>query len=632
MFNQNNLFLSLKIGSIIVHEKSKYIITNFIDINNILGKNLETGNLKRLKISELKPEDDETNNDGIKAPATAIKDEDWNLAMRRYEIILPLLRMQSRTKTDVKQRAKECGVSTMTIYRWISMYNSTGLVSSLTRQGRADKGRARLSDECEKIMQKCITEIFLSKQRYSIPTLIEQITMQCKNNNIEAPHPNTIRNRISFITEQNILKARRSNKEAREKFTPILASFPDGNFPLEVIQIDHTPMDIIIVDEINRLPIGRAWITLAIDIFSRMVCGFYISLDPPSTMSVALCIAHAILPKEKWLANRDINMDWPIWGVPNTIHVDNAREFRGNALKRACQEYGITLTWRPVATPHYGGHIERYLGDLMKHIHEIPGSTFSNPSERGEYDSDAKAIMTLKELEKWITIHILGRYHQRIHSQIGMSPIKKLEEGMLGDSTKPGIGLPPRILNEDRLLLDFMPFVERTIQNYGVMFENICYYSNVLRTWINSTDPANQKNKRKFTFRYDPRDISKLYFLDPELNVYYPVPYRTTYRPVINIWEARESYKKAKESNKEINEEILFQAYEQLREIERNAQKTTKAIRRAAQRKLDTKSRKDCIPSTDSQVVDKVESRNKNKETHQIVIQAFDDIDEDITP
>jgi hypothetical protein len=38
---------------------------------------------------------------------------------------------------------------------------------------------------------------------------------------------------------------------------------------LDFVQIDHTKVDVIVVDEQQRLPIGRSWITLAIDGYSR---------------------------------------------------------------------------------------------------------------------------------------------------------------------------------------------------------------------------------------------------------------------------------------------------------------------------------------------------------------------------
>jgi len=634
MHRGNSLFLSIEPGSIVTHLNSTYVITNLLDIDNILAKNLETGKIQRLRIAELKSNipPKSTDSEGIVAPAKTIPDEDWAEATKRFQIILPLIKHSNRSKEDVKRHAAEYNISTGTLYRWMATYSTTGVISSLIRKGRSDKGKGRISAEVEVIIQECVQELFLNKQQHKIPIVVEQVIMRCKKANIVSPHPNTVRNRISAISEEEVLKRRRGNKEAREKFSHIKGNFPGADYPLAVIQIDHTPIDVIIVDEVNRLPIGRPWITLAIDVFSRMVCGFYISLEHPSTMSVALCIAHSILPKEKWLANRDISISWPVWGMPDTIHVDNAREFRGDTLKRACEEYGITLTWRPVATPNYGGHIESYLGTLMDEIHEIPGTTFSNPSERGEYDSDAKAILTLKELEKWVTIQVLGRYHQRIHSQIAMPPIKKFELGILGDTNIIGRGIPPRIQNEDRILLDFMPFVQRTIQDYGVLFENITYYSNVLRRWINAKDPEQPKLKRKFTFRYDPRDISTLLFLDPELNIYYPIPYRTTSRPAITIWELREAFKRSKETynDQQINEDMIFSSYEELREIERKAAKATKAVRRNAQQKSNTQSRKDYLP------VIKNSASHLNTQDEMIKplqsIKPFDDIDEEITP
>ena len=39
--------------------------------------------------------------------------------------------------------------------------------------------------------------------------------------------------------------------------------------------------------------------------------------------------------------------------------------------------------------------IERVIGTAMKMAHELPGTTFSNTKERGTYNSDATAILTL---------------------------------------------------------------------------------------------------------------------------------------------------------------------------------------------------------------------------------------------
>jgi len=59
---------------------------------------------------------------------------------------------------------------------------------------------------------------------------------------------------------------------------------------LEVMQIDHTQVDIHVVDETYRQPIGRPWISVATDVATRMVSGFYLTLEAPSELSVALCM------------------------------------------------------------------------------------------------------------------------------------------------------------------------------------------------------------------------------------------------------------------------------------------------------------------------------------------------------
>ena len=87
--------------------------------------------------------------------------------------------------------------------------------------------------------------------------------------------------------------------------------------PLEIMQIDHTKVDLIVVDEQTREPLGRPWITLAMDIFTRMVRGFYLTMDNPSRLSVSLCLLHAVFDKGAWLREREIDNDRPIAGLRN---------------------------------------------------------------------------------------------------------------------------------------------------------------------------------------------------------------------------------------------------------------------------------------------------------------------------
>lgn len=61
--------------------------------------------------------------------------------------------------------------------------------------------------------------------------------------------------------------------------------------------------------------------------------------------------------------------------------------------------------------------------------------------------------------------------------------------------------------DEKRLRLDFLPYFERTIQEYGIAFEGLNCRYDTLRRFIHAKDPESQKKKRVFICRYDTRDL-----------------------------------------------------------------------------------------------------------------------------
>lgn len=105
---------------------------------------------------------------------------------------------------------------------------------------------------------------------------------------------------------------------------------------LQIVQVDHTKADIFVVDEETRLPIGRPWLTLAMDVCSRMVTGFYLTIDAPSWLSTSRCLLHSIFDKSAWLHEREISEAWPIAGLPDNLHVDNGADFSSQSFKRGC--------------------------------------------------------------------------------------------------------------------------------------------------------------------------------------------------------------------------------------------------------------------------------------------------------
>lgn len=565
-------------GEKVIYENKEVIITRMNTLDTVSIEEISTGISHLVHVSNLKPIFNKKEKlDDI----NVLSEKKWELAQQRFELIKPIIDNPGNVDL-VREISKESKKSVATLYRWVKLYKDYGTISSILGKPKTGgKGKSRLDPEQDEIIKKYIKSTFLNSSRTSIKKTIRLIISECYDKNIQPPHSNTIRNRIKNLSEEEVMKKRVGIKEAGYKFNPIKNSFPGADYPLSVVQIDHTRVDLILVDEYYRKAYKRPWITVAIDVFSRMVIGFNLSFDAPGALGTGLCIAHSILPKEIWLEKIGVKSEWPCWGFMNTIHVDNAKEFRGKMLRMACKNYNINLEFRPIATPHFGGHIERLLGTFSKEIHDLPGTTFSSPELRKNYDSEGRASLTISEFEKWLTLYITKIYHVKEHSALGMSPLNKYKEGVIGTRETPGIGIIPRVFNERKLRLDFMPFEERTVQEYGVLIDHITYYHDVLRRFIHS---KTDNSKSKFIFRRDPRDISVIYFYDPELKEYFDIPYRDTSLPPISIWEFNDVIRTLKKNKTPINERNIFSTYKEMDEIEK------KAIRETRKRKHELKS------------------------------------------
>lgn len=615
--------INLNVGSKVFIKDQEYEIKKQIDLKTVLALNLSTNKLENIFINHIKNE---------KEPSELIineniPEEHWTEAKNRLEIITPLLNKQT-TKDEIEDIAIKNNLHLSTIYRWIAQYKENTLLSSLLPKhlSKGGKGTLRTNEETELIIQKSINDLYLSQQKFSARKVYFDIVRRCKNARITPPSENTVRNRIAQIEEKKKIKYRESAILADRKYRNTDGMFPEGKYPLDFIQIDHTPMDIDIVDEVYRRPIGRPYLTLAIDVYSRMITGFYISLDEPSYFSVSQCISQSILTKEKYLREIGIEGEWYIYGIPRALGMDNAQEFRSKNLQRVCEEYGITISWRPVARPQFGGHIERMIGTAMNEIHTLPGTTFSNIQKRGEYVSEKKSIFTLKELEKWFANYIINQYHKQIHSGIRMTPEKKYELGIFGDEDNPGRGLPEKISNEDYFKISLLPTVERTIQQFGVKIDNIVYYSDILRRWIKSKDEDN--NAKKFIFKRDPRDISVIWFYDPTIKNYFEVHYRNISYPPISIWDLRNIRKYLDDKHqKDYDETIIFKTYYKLQEIQKEAALKTKTIRREQAAK---KIRKDKKEFDDIKIKSKKQISTEDHISNET--STFDDLFKDIKP
>lgn len=526
------------------------------------------------------------------ADLLAVDDDQWKKAFEIYRHIKQILDLpqDQRTLAEVEKSAAILGRHSSSVYRWISAYQKTGRISSLLRKKRTDAGVSRLPAEVLSIVSDCIGKHYLSEHRKSISSVAKEVSMACKATGLTPPNATSIRSIILRLDPALVEAKRFSSKRSMEKFSPLRGSFPNAELPRSVVQMDHTPMDVIIVDDIHRKPIGRAHLTIAIDVRSKMVTGFVISIDHPGALATGLCVAMSILPKDEWLREKGIpeKYTWPCYGMMRTIHTDNAKEFKGKMLSRACNEYDIVPERRPKGQPQYGGHVERAFRTFMKKVHEeVPGTTFSNVQDKMDYDSEGKAVMTLSALERWFTVYLLGIYHQEEHKgNNGEPPVEVWTRAHLKgiDGLQP-MGLPHPFSPDqrERIQLDFLPCFEATVQQYGVKSWSIDWYSSRIQRFIR--EKGSDGKARKFICRFDPRNLSTIWLYDDRRQEYIPLPFRVISRPRVSLWEVRAAKKTLqKEGRSTTREALIFEAISYMRGLVQEEAKSTKSARRFAQR------------------------------------------------
>jgi putative transposase len=523
----------------------------------------------------------------IREPGTLTMPEAlWDRTKSMSAVITPLAAQAVVGRASVDAAALALGISQRQVYVLIKRHRAgSGLLTDLA-PGRSSggKGTARLLDEVEDLVREIVRKQFLTRQKRTLASVYRDIAAACRARQLPVPARNTVERRIRALNPVEVGR-RRGGPNAVRPLQSAGDEVPAIGTILEQVQIDHTVIDVIVVDERERQPIGRPYLTVAIDVYSRCIIGMVVTLEAPSAVSVGLCLAHAGTDKRPWLESLGIEAQWPMSGKPRQLHLDNASEFKSEALRRGCEQHGIQLAYRPPGRPHYGGIVERVIGTAMQQIHELPGTTFSNPVERGRYDSDRKAALTLRELEKWMTRAVTG-YHGTIHSTLGQTPTGRWAEGVAAT------GLPAVASSPTAFLVDFLPVVRRTLTRTGFVIDHVHYFSNALKPWISRRDTLGP-----FLIRRDPRDISRIWVLEPEGVHYVEVPYRTMANPSVSLWEHRHALARLHERGiAQVDEAALFRTIEQMREIATTASKTTRRMRRDAERRNVATTRRAGIP------------------------------------
>jgi len=179
---------------------------------------------------------------------------------------------------------------------------------------------------------------------------------------------------------REIVARREGRKASRDRFAPAIGSL-EATWPLSLIQIDHTLVDVIVVDTATRKPIQRPcshWQSMSTPVASRdFTCRLNRRRHQRCALHRSRSDAQATVA-----GTAKIEEEWPVQGLFARLHLDNAKEFHSEALRRGCEQYGIAIDYRPVRTRISAATLNDLIGTMMGRFIFCPERHFSTFAPR----------------------------------------------------------------------------------------------------------------------------------------------------------------------------------------------------------------------------------------------------------
>ncbi len=391
------------------------------------------------------------------------------------------------------------------LYRWMDDYRKAGC-SPAGLLNKHDKGKPRsrrLDDRVIELMNKFIQEDFLNDQEISMRLVFDSFSDAINYGNLNRPGHDqlSVPSYMTFVREIKKIHpmsrdwARLGKYATRKKFAygkPLRV--PD--YFLSRVEADSNYMDVQILDEYGSI-IGRPWLLALIDVYTRCLLGWDLSFIPPSAEKVLNALRHA----------GSVESAREVGGFPIDLIVDNGSEFDNKSLRTFSRYFGFNVQYVQPKSPNEKAHIESFFGTMNKRfLHTLPGTTFSNPSNRGDYDSEGKAVMTLEALNEYFATWVDNVYHLEKHSGLNMRRPREVWR-------EASNGFPPNLYPKSELDIQCQRVEQRVIRNGKIQINNLYWTSPSLP--VLAAKIENNRSNKKVEVMYDVSDLSKIWVRDP---------------------------------------------------------------------------------------------------------------------
>lgn len=408
--------------------------------------------------------------------------EELSLATDRFDAI----RLWRSGDTTISQAMNRLRVSKSYFYRLVKSFSEElGPLSLVIRRRGRKTGINRLVEPIEDIIINAIRKVYKTRAASYSKVWVE-VDVACEELGLASPCKDTVARRVrAVLSEKNRDKIKLGADAAAQKYSARPGKKQIAR-PLEWVQMDHTLVDIILLADDRVNVIGRPWLTIVIDIKTRVILGYYLSLHVPSAVSVACALSQSVLPKVDFVKSVGLEVkDYPFYGKPEVLHMDNAAEFSSAKFKAGCNIFGISPEYRPIGKKHYGGHVERLIGTFMTtKVHFLPGTTMSNAVARKNLDSEHRSTMTFSDFFRWFAREVVI-YHSTVHSELKTTPRQAWLDYFAPNGGTP---YPPKISDQQQLKLFFMPEETRDIGPDGISLHGQKYWDPLLAPFVGTKD------------------------------------------------------------------------------------------------------------------------------------------------
>lgn len=459
------------------------------------SKRLDSARIERLTVALVLSEGEEGEWEDVKAIA------DESIGVRaRMEVIQQVMAVRGSERYGKVQRqgAKQLGISVRSLRRLMRSWQEQG-IAGLRRQSRSDQGASKLGEEWQSFILKTYREGNRGSRSLTPAQVALRVRVRAQELGV-ADYPS--RATVYRMLQSQIERQQAKRYEQAQATPPfgwrgdrLFITTRDGieigiEWSNQVWQCDHTKIDVLVVDQSGEV-LGRPWLTIVVDTYSRCIMGIHLGFDAPSAQVVGLALRHAILPKQYPVAY-ELEQAWDTYGLPQYLYTDGGKDFRSQHLEQVAIELGIVLCLR--RKPSDGGIVERPFGTFNREFFSsLPGYVSSNVIERSPV-AETEACVTLVQLERLLVRYIVDHYNQRIDARMrNQSRIGRWEAGRMAQ-------LP--LLGERELDICLMRRDQRTVYRNGyIQFANLTYQGEHLAAYAGET----------VILRYDPRDITTVW-------------------------------------------------------------------------------------------------------------------------